>query len=100
MSAFPKEEQKSHALSSQASILVVLLFFYPDILEKDFTKMREIVDKFFDNNWVVSFYMGYTIDLNEYWKEFKAARKAIENTFFINFFSDFLLFFIYIIVFI
>ncbi|MCQ2816146.1 MAG: hypothetical protein MJ252_02660 [archaeon] len=78
--AFPNEEHKSHALSNQAAILVILLFFKPDILESDSTKMREIADKFFSNHWVVSIYMGYTLDLTEYWKDFKAARKALENT--------------------
>ncbi|MCQ2817245.1 MAG: hypothetical protein MJ252_08275 [archaeon] len=84
MSAFPKEDHKTHALSNQASMLVILLFFYPDYLDRDSTKMREISDKFFNDNWIISIYMGYTIDLNEYWKEFKAAKRAIDNTLIID----------------
>ena len=76
--AFPSPEHRSHALSSQAAILVIALFFCPQILEKDQSKMREIVDKHFNDNWVISIYMGYTIDIQDYWKEFKAANKALE----------------------
>ena len=76
--AFPSPEHRSHALSSQAAIIVIALFFCPEILEKDQSKMREIVDKHFNDNWVISIYMGYTIDINDYWKEFKAATKALE----------------------
>lgn len=80
ISSFPKEDHKTHALSNQASMIVILLYFCPESLERDNSKMREIVDKYFNDNWVISFYMGYTLDLNEYWRDFKAARKAIENT--------------------
>ena len=78
--AFPLNDHRAHALSSQGSMLVVTLFFVPEFLEKENTKMRSIVDKFFNDNWVISVYMGYTIDMSEYWKDFKAARKAIDNT--------------------
>ena len=78
--AFPLNDHRAHALSSQGSMLVVTLFFVPEFLEKENTKMRSIVDKFFNDNWVISVYMGYTVDLSEYWKDFKAARKAIDNT--------------------
>lgn len=78
--AFPHNEHRAHALSSQAAMLVITLFFVPEFLEKENTKMRSIVDKFFNDNWVISVYMGYTIDLSEYWKDFKSARKAIDNT--------------------
>ena len=78
--AFPLNDHRAHALSSQASMLLVSLFYIPEYLEKENTKMRSIVDKFFNDNWVVSFYMGYTIDISEYWKDFKAAKKAIDNT--------------------
>jgi WASH complex subunit strumpellin len=42
--------------------------------------MREIVDKHFADNWVLSFYMGYTIDLTVYWEQYKAAKNAMGNT--------------------
>ena len=78
--AFPDPEHRSHALSQQGSMLVTVLFFVPEILEKDHIKMREISDKNFNENWVISIYMGYTIDISEYWKEFKAANEALKLT--------------------
>lgn len=42
--------------------------------------MREIVDKHFSDNWVVPYYLGYYVDLTEEWVNYKAARKALENT--------------------
>ena len=77
--AFPNPDHRGHALSSQGSLLLIALFYYPEYLEKEDQKMREIVDKFFGDNWVISFYMGYTIDLGVYWKDFKSAKKALDN---------------------
>jgi len=78
--AYPSPEHRSHALSSQASIIFVLLFFVPDYLDMENSKMREIVDKHFSDNWVISIYMGYTIDILDYWKDFKAAKNALAIT--------------------
>jgi WASH complex subunit strumpellin len=78
--AYPSAEHRSHALSNQAVILFVTLFFIPDYLELENSKMREIVDKHFSDNWVISMYMGYTGDILEYWKEFKAAKNALAIT--------------------
>jgi WASH complex subunit strumpellin len=61
-------------------MIVIILFFAPDILHKQDTIMREIVDKHFADNWVVAYYMGYTIDLSMYWEPYKAAKTAIGNT--------------------
>lgn len=33
-------------------MLVICLYFRPDILHNQTAKMREIVDKFFPDNWV------------------------------------------------
>ena len=41
--------------------------------------MREIVDKYFSDNWVVPFYMGFTIDLSVVWETFRAAKLALKN---------------------
>ncbi len=41
--------------------------------------MRQVVDKFFPDNWVLPFYLGYTIDLIEWWKPYKAAKTALNN---------------------
>jgi len=36
--------------------------------------MREIVDKFFGDSWVVPYYLGYTVDLLEVWQPYEAAK--------------------------
>ena len=42
--------------------------------------MREIVDKYFCDNWVISIYMGHIVWLPEAWEQYKAAKAAITNT--------------------
>ena len=55
ISAYPLPEHRSTALATQASMLYVILFFAPDILQNQQAKMREIVDKHFPDNWVRQF---------------------------------------------
>jgi len=83
-SAYPSPEHRSVALSSQASMLFILLYFVPKVLERDFTKMREIVDKHFADNWVLPYYMGYIVDLSTQWDHYKAAKAALTNTLYIE----------------
>ena len=78
-SAFPNYNHRSSRLSKQASILYIILFFQPQILHAEMGVMREIVDKFFFDNWIISIYMGITIDLKEEWLEYKAATAALDN---------------------
>ncbi|XP_075978879.1 WASH complex subunit strump [Anticarsia gemmatalis] len=73
-------EHQASALATQASMLMVCLFFIPHYLHTDTTKMREIVDKFFPSNWVIPVYMGVTINIIDYWDNFKAAKSALNNT--------------------
>lgn len=42
--------------------------------------MREIVDKHFPDNWVLSLYMGSTVNLCEAWEPYRAAQAALNNT--------------------
>ena len=42
--------------------------------------MREIVDRFFPDTWVISVYMGIVIDLLDWWGPYKAAKTALNNT--------------------
>lgn len=42
--------------------------------------MREIVDKYFPDNWIISIYMGFTVNLIEAWEHFRAAKLALNNT--------------------
>ena len=78
-SAYPSPEHRSTALGIQAAMLYVILFMAPNILNKEMSTMREIVDKHFSDNWVISYYMGVTVDLTESWDSFKAAKAALAN---------------------
>ena len=62
MSNYPLPEHRSVALSTQASMLYMILFFAPDILQNQPAVMREIVDKHFPDNWVLDVYMGKFCD--------------------------------------
>lgn len=73
-------EEQASALATQASMLVVCLYFTPHYLHTDTSKMREIADKFFPSNWVVPVYMGVTLNLIDSWDNFRAAKSALANT--------------------
>lgn len=80
MPNYPDAEHRAVALSTQAQMLFIFLFFSPDTLESEEFVMREIVDKFFFDNWNVPYYMGYYFELPVVWKNFNAAYLAISNT--------------------
>ena len=61
-------------------MLYVILYFQPSTLQNQQAKMREIVDKHFPDNWVISIYMGMTVNLIEAWEPYKAAKTALNNT--------------------
>jgi WASH complex subunit strumpellin len=77
---FPAPDQKSIRLASQASMIYVCLYFCPQRLHKEETPMREIVDKFFSDNYILTLYMGVIVDLSKDWGHFKAAATALKNT--------------------
>lgn len=54
IASHPHPDHRSTALAQQAAMLVICLYFSPDILHNQTAKMREIVDKFFPDNWVLS----------------------------------------------
>ena len=77
--AYPTtSDYQTLAYSQQGSLLAVILFFCPEILEKSNRQIFDIVSKHFHDNVVISFYMGYTIDIYEYWKDFKDAIYALD----------------------
>uniref|UniRef100_A0A673J3S0 WASH complex subunit 5 n=1 Tax=Sinocyclocheilus rhinocerous TaxID=307959 RepID=A0A673J3S0_9TELE len=80
VSAYPLPEHRSTALATQAAMLCVCLYFTPSILHTQQAKMREIVDKYFPDNWVISIYMGITVNLVEAWEPYKAAKTALNYT--------------------
>jgi WASH complex subunit strumpellin len=61
-------------------MLYVVLHFAPDVLHRQRTTMREIVDKHFNDNWITTVYMGWTVNLREAWSPYAAARDALKNT--------------------
>ena len=78
--AYPTtNEYQTLAYSQQGSLLVVILFFCPDLLEKDRRIMYDIFSKHYHDNIVISFYMGYTIDIYEYWRDFKEAGNILDS---------------------
>ncbi|CAG0896952.1 unnamed protein product [Darwinula stevensoni] len=79
ISAYPSPEHRSTALATQASMLYVCLYFAPNILCNQTAKMREIVDKYFADNWVITIYMGMVVNLIDAWEPYKAARAALAN---------------------
>lgn len=102
--ALPLPEHSTTAFAHQGAMLFIILFFVPNMLHNQSARMREIVDKFYPDNWVfislifkqfimicnirfiilffqiVNIYMGITINLIEVWEPFKAARMALANT--------------------
>ncbi|XP_063155752.1 WASH complex subunit 5 isoform X2 [Candoia aspera] len=80
VSAYPLPEHRSTALATQAAMLYVTLYFDPSILHTQPGKMREIVDKYFPDNWVISIYMGISVNLAEAWEPYKAAKTALNYT--------------------
>eukprot|EP00667_Euglena_gracilis_P000875 EG_transcript_875 len=76
---YPDPEHRSTALSTQAAMLYVILFFHDALLKAEGAAMREIVDKHFPDNWVINWYMGFAVDLAVAWAPYKAASRAIET---------------------
>ena len=77
--SYPNPDHRSTRLTNQASILYVILYFSSDILNKNKATMREIVDKYFNDNWVITIYMGHVIDLTSEWSNYSAAKLALDN---------------------
>lgn len=79
MTVYPLPEHRSTALANQAAMLYICLYFTPRKLYQQPAQMREIVDKFFPDNWIVSIYMGITVNLVDAWDAYKAAKDALTN---------------------
>lgn len=41
--------------------------------------MREIVDKYFLDNWVISIYMGIIVNLVDVWEFYKVVKIVLNN---------------------
>lgn len=80
LTIYQRTKHRSTALATQASMLYICLFFSTDVLHDQPAIMREIVDKYFPDNWVISIYMGFTVNIIESWESFKASKAALNNT--------------------
>lgn len=67
----------STALSGQASCIIVLLFFVPELLHNDNIGMEEIVKRFLHDCFVVPLFMGFLLDLQLSWEGFRAAKNSL-----------------------
>jgi WASH complex subunit strumpellin len=76
---FPNPDHRTTRLAGQASMLYVILYFLPDVLDKAKPTMREVVDKHFNDNWIVPIYMGHLADLQKEWAHHPAAKQALNN---------------------
>jgi len=79
LNSYPSPHHRSVALSNQASMIFVCSFFMPNLLIDEHTKMREIVDKHFYDNWVIPIYQGYLVDLTDFWGNYEASKRALSN---------------------
>lgn len=79
ISVYPLPDHRSTALANQAAMMYVCLYFAPRTLHQQAPQMREIIDKFFCDNWIVSIYMGITVNLIDAWEPYKAAKSALNN---------------------
>ena len=84
LAIYPQTDHRSTALANQAAMLYITLYFQPDVLHNQNSIMREIIDKFWPDNFVCSVYMGSVVNLIDAWENFKAARQALANTLEIN----------------
>ncbi|XP_077250204.1 uncharacterized protein LOC143889756 isoform X2 [Tasmannia lanceolata] len=75
---YPDPEHRTVALESQGGSLYVLLFFSPEFLHNGFV-MREIVDRFFKDCWVVPVFMYFVVDLSSSWDAYKAAKTSLSS---------------------
>lgn len=64
-------------------MIYTCLYFKLEIIETNTSTMRQIVDRYFSNKWVISLHVELLVDLRVKWTPFKAASNAISNT--INF---------------
>lgn len=80
LSIYPLPEHRTAAFGTQAGMLVVCLLFASNVLHNHSSQMREVVDKFFADNWIVPLFMGITVNLLDLWEPYKSAREALTNT--------------------
>ncbi|CAN6248421.1 unnamed protein product [Urochloa humidicola] len=73
---YPDPQHRTTALSLQGGHLYVLLFYSDDLLHRGLA-MREIVDRFFKDNWVVPIFLHFSVDLLVSWDAYKEAKLSL-----------------------
>ncbi|EYB91544.1 hypothetical protein Y032_0204g1866 [Ancylostoma ceylanicum] len=59
--------------------IFVCLLFKPSTLKSDFSKMRQIVEDFFRDEWVLQLGLGLNVNLLDSWQPYRAAITALTN---------------------
>lgn len=73
---YPDPQHRTTALSLQGGHLYVMLFYSDDLLHRGLV-MREIVDRFFKDNWVVPIFLHFSVDLLISWDAYKEAKLSL-----------------------
>ena len=77
---FPSLNHRCTRLARQAAMVYVIMFFQPHKLSEEYGTMREITDKFFSDNWIISLpNTSLIVDLQYEWKGYPAAKQALSN---------------------
>uniref|UniRef100_A0A0D9W4E9 WASH complex subunit strumpellin n=1 Tax=Leersia perrieri TaxID=77586 RepID=A0A0D9W4E9_9ORYZ len=76
---YPDPQHRTTALSLQGGHMYVLLFYSRDLLHNGLA-MREIVDRFFKDNWVVPIFLHFSVDLLVSWDAFKEAKSSLVSS--------------------
>jgi WASH complex subunit strumpellin len=73
---YPDPQHRTTALSLQGGRLYVILFYSRNILHKGLI-MREIVDRFFKDSWMVPIFLHFSVDLLVSWDAYKEAKISL-----------------------
>ncbi|KAI1708257.1 hereditary spastic paraplegia protein strumpellin domain-containing protein [Ditylenchus destructor] len=64
----------------QCAMIYTCLYFKPDYLQNQYAFMRQIVDKYFADKWILSLHFELKVDICQKWDSYKAASGALSNT--------------------
>ncbi|XP_072981768.1 uncharacterized protein [Typha angustifolia] len=73
---YPDPQHRTTALSLQGGCLYVLLFYSPEFLHNGLI-MREIIDRFFKDNWVIPIFLHFSVDLFVSWDAYREAKASL-----------------------
>lgn len=77
---YPDPSHRTTALSLQSGYVYVLLYHIPSTLINETSVMKAITEKFYADNWIVSWAPGFNSDLSQDWDKYKIARSALKYT--------------------